>query len=69
MSQNFKTSLKYWFCLAIGIIAVSLQLYKYATNSFDFDWKVESVIFAIGLAMIWRPTQIINFISKTFDKK
>ena len=39
MSQNFKTALKYWFWLIVGIFLISIQVYKYFTNTLEFTTK------------------------------
>ena len=37
MSHSFKTALKYWFWLIVGILLVSIQVYKYVPNAVSED--------------------------------
>jgi hypothetical protein len=67
MSQNFKTAIKYWFWLIIGIILVSIQVYKYATNTLAFNID-EAVILFVGLMFMIRPTALPDLILKIFKK-
>lgn len=68
MSQNFKTAVKYWFWLIVGIILISIQVYKYIENTLEFTTK-EAVILFVGLMFMIRPTAIPNLILKIFVKK
>lgn len=68
MSQNFKTALKYWFWLLVGIGLISIQVYKYFTNTLIFDWT-EAIILFLGLMFMIRPTAIPDLILKIFGKK
>jgi uncharacterized membrane protein YczE len=68
MSQNFKTVLKYWFWLIVGILLISIQVYKYFTNTLEFTPK-EAVILFVGLMFMIRPTALPDLILKIFNKK
>jgi len=68
MSQSFKTAIKYWFWLIIGIALISFQTYKYFSNTLEFSTK-EAVILFVGLMFMIRPTAIPDLILKTFGKK
>lgn len=68
MSQSFKTALKYWFWLIVGILLVSIQVYKYVTNTLEFNSN-EAVILFVGLMFMIRPTALPDLILKLFNKK
>jgi hypothetical protein len=68
MSQSFKTALKYWFWLLIGILLISFQVYKYFTNTLEFSAQ-EAVILFVGLMFMMKPTAIPDLILKIFGKK
>lgn len=68
MSQNFKTALKYWFWLIVGIFLISIQVYKYFTNTLEFTTK-EAVILFVGLMFMIKPTALPDFILRIFGKK
>jgi len=68
MSQNFKTAVKYWFWLIVGIILVSIQVSKYVTNTLEFNAN-EAIILFVGLMFMIRPTAIPDLILKLFNKK
>lgn len=68
MSQNFKTALKYWFWLIVGILLISIQVYKYFTDTLEFTTK-EAVILFVGLMFMIRPTALPDLILKLFKKK
>lgn len=68
MSQSFKTALKYWFWLAVGILLVSFQVYKYVTNTLEFNSN-EAIILFVGLMFMIRPTALPDLILKLFKKK
>ena len=68
MSQNFKTALKYYFWLLVGIILISVQVYKYITNTLIYDFK-EAIVLFVGLMFMIKPTAIPDLILKIFNKK
>lgn len=68
MSQNFKTALKYWFWLIVGILLISIQVYKYVVNTLEFNAK-EAIILFVGLMFMIKPTAIPDLILKIFGKK
>jgi len=68
MSQNFKTALKYWFWLIVGILLISIQVYKYFTNILVYDWQ-EAVILFLGMMFMIKPTLIPDYILKITGKK
>lgn len=68
MSQNFKTALKYWFWLVIGILLISIQVYKYFTNTLEFAPK-EAIVLFVGLMFMIKPTAIPDLLLKIFNKK
>ena len=67
MSQNVKTILKYWFWLIIGIVLISIQVYRYFTNTLEFGVKEAAVLF-IGLMFMIKPTALPDLILKAFKK-
>ncbi|MFV5696689.1 hypothetical protein ACM55G_14765 [Flavobacterium sp. LB3P122] len=68
MSQNFKTALKYWFWLLVGILLISIQVYKYYANTLEMSTQ-EGVILFVGLMFMIKPTAIPDTILKIFGKK
>lgn len=68
MSQSLKNAIKYWFFLAVGITLITMQVYKYATNTLVFEWH-EGVILFLGAAFIIKPTMIPDFILNILNKK
>jgi hypothetical protein len=68
MSQNFKTALKYWFWLIVGILLISIQVYKYYANTLEMS-PLEGVILFVGLMFMIKPTAIPDTILKIFGKK
>jgi hypothetical protein len=68
MSQSFKTAIKYWFWLIIGIALISFQVYKYFRNTLEFSAQ-EAVILFVGLMFMIKPTAIPDLILKIFGKK
>lgn len=68
MSQNFKTAMKYWFWLIVGILLISIQVYKYYSNTLKFAID-EAIILFIGLMFMIKPTAIPDLILKIFNKK
>lgn len=69
MTTSKKTTVKYWFFLILGIALLSMQAYKYFTNSFSFDWQVETAVLFLGLMFIIKPTALPNVILKITGKK
>ena len=67
MSQNFKIALKYWFWLTIGIVLISIQVYKYFTNTLEFSVN-EAIILFVGLMFMIKPTALPDLITKFFKK-
>jgi hypothetical protein len=67
MSQNLKTALKYWFWLSVGIILISIQVYKYFANTLEFNTQ-EGVILFVGLMFMIKPTAIPDTLLKIFVK-
>jgi len=68
MSQNLKTVLKYWFWLIIGILLISIQVYRYFTNTLEFGVK-EAVVLFVSLMFMIKPTALPDLILKVFGKK
>ncbi|MCD0475708.1 hypothetical protein LPB87_15020 [Flavobacterium sp. EDS] len=68
MSKDLKTAIKYWFWLLIGISLISMQVYKYFTNTLVYDWT-EAFILFLGLMFMIKPTAIPDYVLKTFGKK
>ena len=68
MSQNFKTALKYYFWLLVGITLISLQVYKYITNTLVYNWQ-EAIILFFGMMFMIKPTMIPNYLLQLFNKK
>jgi hypothetical protein len=68
MSQNFKTALKYWFWLIVGVFLISFQVYKYFMNTLEFSTQ-EAIVLFVGLMFMIKPTAIPDTILKIFGKK
>jgi hypothetical protein len=68
MSQNFKTALKYWFWLIVGVFLISFQVYKYFTNILEFNTQEAAILF-LGMMFMIKPTVIPDAILKFFGKK
>ncbi len=57
------------FLIFIGLFIMLLQTYKYTTNKL-FDWKIELVVFIIGLALfIGDPKYLLNFFKSVITRK
>ena len=53
----------------IGLFIMLFQSYKYTTNQL-FDWKIELVVFIIGLALfIGDPKFILNLFKQVLTRK
>jgi len=63
-----KNTIKYWFWLFVGIALISMQVYKYLTNTLVYEWK-EAIVLFLGLMFMIKPTAIPDLILKTFEKK
>jgi hypothetical protein len=68
MNQKIKNALKYWFWLLIGIILISIQVYKYYSNTLEFNVQ-EAVVLFVGLMFMIRPTALPDLIYKFFGRK
>ena len=68
MTQTTKTKVKYWFFLVIGIFLLSMQAYKYFTNTLEINPQEGAVLF-VGLMFILKPTALPNIILKITGKK
>lgn len=68
MSQNFKTAVKYWFWLLIGISLITMQVYKYFTDTLVYE-SSEAIILFLGMMFMIKPTLIPDFILKITSKK
>jgi hypothetical protein len=68
MSQNLKTALKYWFWLLVGVLLISIQVYKYFTDTLEFSTQEAAVLF-LGMMFMIKPTVIPDTILKFFGKK
>lgn len=68
MSQNLKTALKYWFWLAIGILLISMQVYKYWINTLQYNIG-EGIVLFVGMMFMIKPTMIPDYILKIIGKK
>jgi len=57
------------FLIFIGLFIMLLQTYKYTTNKL-FDWKIELVVFIIGLALfIGDPKYLLNLFKSVITRK
>ena len=64
-----KISTRRKFLIFIGLFIITFQTYKYATNKL-FDWKIELVVFIIGLALlIGDPKYLLNLFKEIITKK
>lgn len=64
-----KISTRRKFLMFIGLFIILFQSYKYATNQL-FDWKIEIVVFIIGLALfIGDPKYLLNLFKQVVTKK
>jgi hypothetical protein len=68
MSQNFRTKLKYWFWLVIGIVLISIQVYRYTIDTLEINTK-EGIVLLIGLMFMIKPTAIPDLLLKMLNKK
>ncbi len=68
MSQNFKTVLKYWFWLLVGIALISIQVYKYYDNTLEFNFQ-EAIVLFVGLMFMIKPTALPDLIVKLIGKR
>ena len=55
---------KEWLGVVLGLVIISIQIYKYATNSFNHDFTVEIGVFSIGAMLLFAPLTILNIIRK-----
>lgn len=69
MTRPPKKDVKYWFFLTAGIVLNSMQIYKYFTNTFTFEWPVETAVLFIGSILIVKPTALPDIILKVTGKK
>lgn len=68
MTQSAKTKVKYWFFLIIGIALLTMQAYKYFTNTLEINPQEGAVLF-VGLMFMIKPTALPNIILKITGKK
>ena len=72
MSRAFRRKFAYWFCLIIGALGISKQLYSYLFNNLDLTIQ-EGILTIVCAAMIWRPNIISDsykaIISKLTNQK
>lgn len=68
MNQKFKTALKYWFWLLVGIVLISIQVYKYFNNTLEFNFQ-EAIVLFVGLMFMIKPTALPDFIFNYFGKR
>lgn len=68
MNQKFKNALKYWFWLLVGIVLISIQVYKYYQNTLSFTFQ-EAIVLFVGLMFMIRPTALPDLIYKFFGRK
>lgn len=50
-----------WFLLLVGAVVLSIQVYRYATDSLA-DNTMELAVFAISFCLVIAPKAIIGFI-------
>jgi len=67
MSVNFRTALKYWFWLIVGIALISMQVYKYWNNTLEYTVG-EGIVLFIGMMFMIKPTMIPDYILKIIGK-
>ena len=51
------------FLLIAGMVLVSIQIFRYATNALG-EWPLESAVFALAFLCIWKPVTLVNIIRK-----
>lgn len=68
MPQNFKTALKYWFWLLVGITLITMQVYKYWSNTIEYNIG-EGIVLFVGMMFMIKPTMIPDYILKIIGKK
>ena len=67
---NIKTrrEVAYWFMLIIGVGIMSIQFYRYATNTLSYT-TAEMIMNVISVAFMIFPRFILNMAEKVITKK
>jgi len=63
-----KNTVKYWFWLVVGMCLMSIQIYKYLSNTLEYVWQ-EAVVLFVAMMLMIKPTAIPDLIVKMFNKK
>jgi hypothetical protein len=67
MARNLKTTLKYGFWLLVGVLLISIQVYKYFMDTLEFSTQ-EAAILLLGMMFMIKPTVIPDTLLKIFGK-
>lgn len=65
IKQSFlkRYGIKEYIFLLIGSVVISIQVFRYATNTLG-DWKMETAVFALAFMLLFAPLTILNIIRK-----
>ena len=68
MSIKTRREVAYWFMLIIGVGIMSIQFYRYATNTLSYT-TAEMIMNVISVAFMIFPRFILNMAEKVITKK